>query len=105
MIAIAVVVYFLLGDKKTPSPTTPDPDQSETETPQVTLIKQAAKKWGGDNSKDLPTNEQVLMIKVSELITFGYLSKDEVTETTGCVTISYDTDTKQHDYEYEEVCN
>ncbi len=75
-------------------------------------IIDAAKRWGTDNFKELPTENEVKEISLEELKTKGYLKTDkelkdpQTNETlTGSVTITYQKDTNQYEYNYNLSCN
>ena len=79
---------------------------------QVDTLKNAAERWGTDNLKSLPTqNNKCICKSISDLKTAGYLaSTKEIKDPrdnqlmTGSVKITYDEAHKQYKYDYVTSC-
>ncbi len=79
---------------------------------QVDTLKNAAERWGTDNLKSLPTeNNKCVCKSISDLQTDGYLTstktiKDPRDNQTmnGSVKITYDAAHKQYKYDYVTSC-
>lgn len=84
--------------------------KQSTLTEQKNTIVDAAKRWGTDNVRKLPTNSCDLTIDF--LKQEGYLESDKDVidpttdeEMTGCVRITFDTDNNQYKYNYTDTCS
>ena len=79
---------------------------------QVDTLKNAAERWGTDNLKSLPAeNNKCVCKSISDLQTDGYLtSTKEIQDPrdnqimNGSVKITYDADHKQYKYDYVTSC-
>lgn len=81
---------------------------------QVSLIEDAARRWGSANNDRLSENE-VVKVNVETLIREGYISNENSTvlkdptdnskNMNGCVEIKYNTINNQYEYKYNDKCS
>ena len=83
--------------------------KEKTLSEQKNTIVDAAKRWGTDNTKHLPSDS--CDVSINFLKTEGYLdSEKEVIDPTtnkplnGCVRIKYDSANNQYKYNYVDTC-
>ena len=75
---------------------------------QITLIKNAAERWGVDNLKKLPTtSDKICCITTETLLNGGYISRAEINDPTkntvsgAAIEITYNPINKQYIYTYK----
>lgn len=75
---------------------------------QVQMLEDAGKKWGVENTKFLPSDNNSCNISVAELIIQGYIEDDKIidprdsTEMNGTIEVSYIDTSKTYYYDYKE---
>lgn len=81
---------------------------------QVAMIIEAAKKWGVKNASKLPDGDEMINVKLSELISGGFvenvksgklINPIDDTEMAGCVAIKYSSEYNQYEYAYYPNCS
>ena len=76
---------------------------------QVSAIESTAKKWGVENNKLLPIDENKCKVSLMELIGQGFIEDDEIidprnnSKMNGSVEISYSNSNKTYYYIYKET--
>lgn len=83
---------------------------------QINEIIESAKKWGVENSDNLPEvgSTDIVSVDIPTLIQDGYIKKtddgtlkdprDEDESLNGCVHITYSSEYNQYEYKYDEEC-
>lgn len=81
---------------------------------QVSVIIEAAQKWGVKNVDKLPDENEMINVKLSELISGNYIENVKSgklinpidnTEMNGCVAIRYSIEYNQYEYAYYPNCS
>lgn len=83
--------------------------KSKAYNAQVSAIESTAKKWGVENNKLLPIDENKCKVSLMELIAQGFIEDDEIidprnnSKMNGSVEVSYSNSNKTYYYTYKET--
>lgn len=90
-----------------------DSSKEQAYNDQISIIKEAAHRWGIKNVNKLSETE-VTVVTINDLIIGGYIDKTENgilidprnnEEIKGCVTITYTSVFNQYEYNYQSDCS